>query len=37
MEALSIARRLFLADGVYNDEEKALLEKIRKGLGLEAV
>jgi len=37
MEALSIARRLFLADGVYNDEEKVLLEKIRKGLGLEAV
>ena len=37
MEALSIARRLFLVDGVYNDEEKILLEKIRKGLGLEAV
>ena len=36
MEALSIARRLFLADGVYNDEEKALLEKIKKGLGLDA-
>ncbi len=37
MEALSIARRLFLADGVYNDEEKELLENIRKGLRLEAV
>jgi len=37
MEALSIARRLFLADGVYNDEEKVLLENIRKGLRLEAV
>jgi len=34
MEALSIARRLFLVDGVYNDAEKAMLEKIKKGLGL---
>ncbi|MEE9914174.1 MAG: TerB family tellurite resistance protein [Deltaproteobacteria bacterium] len=34
MEALSIARRLCLADGVYNDTEKAMLEKIRKGLNL---
>lgn len=33
-EALSIARRLFLADGVYNDTEKAMLEKIKKGLNL---
>ncbi|MDD3249821.1 MAG: DUF3141 domain-containing protein [Smithellaceae bacterium] len=37
MEALSITRRLFLADGVYKEEEKVLLEKIRKGLGLKAV
>jgi len=34
MEALSIARRLFLADGVYNDDEKIMLEKIKKGLKL---
>ena len=34
LEALSIARRLFLVDGVYNDNEKAMLEKIKKGLGL---
>jgi len=34
MEALSIARRLCLVDGVYNDAEKIMLEKIRKGLGL---
>jgi hypothetical protein len=34
LEALSIARRLFLVDGVYNDAEKAMLEKIKKGLGL---
>ena len=34
MEALSIARRLCLVDGVYNDDEKAMLEKIRKGLNL---
>ncbi|MBP7342011.1 MAG: DUF3141 domain-containing protein [Smithellaceae bacterium] len=33
-EALSIARRLCLVDGVYNDAEKVMLEKIRKGLGL---
>lgn len=34
MEALSIARRLFLADGVYDDDEKMMLEKIKKGLKL---
>lgn len=34
MEALSIARRLCLVDGVYTDEEKAMVEKIRKGLNL---
>jgi len=34
MEALSIARRLFLADGAYNDAEKIMLEKIKKGLNL---
>ena len=34
MEAISIARRLFLADGVYNDDEKIMLEKIKKGLKL---
>jgi len=34
MEAFSMARRLFLVDGVYNDAEKAMLEKIKKGLGL---
>lgn len=34
MEALSIARRLFLADGAYNDAEKIMLEKIKKGLKL---
>ncbi len=33
-EALGVARRLCLADGVYNDAEKVLVEKIRKGLGL---
>ena len=34
MEALSIARRLFLADGAYNEAEKVMLEKIKKGLKL---
>ncbi len=34
MEALSIARRLCLVDGVYNDAEKEMLEKIKKGLKL---
>ena len=34
MEALSIARRLCLVDGVYNDAEKVMLEKIKKGLRL---
>jgi tellurite resistance protein len=33
-EALSIARRIALADGKYEDEEKAVIDKIRKGLGL---
>jgi pimeloyl-ACP methyl ester carboxylesterase len=33
-EALSIARRIALADGVYEDEEKTVVDKIRKGLGL---
>ncbi len=37
MEALSIARRLCLVDGVYNDAEKVMLDKIKKGLGLENV
>jgi hypothetical protein len=34
MEALSIARRLCLVDGAYNDAEKVMLEKIKKGLKL---
>ena len=34
LEALSIARRLFLADGVYSHDEKIMLEKIKKGLKL---
>lgn len=34
MEALSIARRLCLADGVYSDFEKKMVEKIKKGLRL---
>jgi hypothetical protein len=34
MEALSIARRLFLADGVHDNDEKIMLEKIKKGLKL---
>ena len=34
MEALGIARRLFLVDGVYNEREKAMLEKIKSGLML---
>ena len=34
MEALSIASRLCLVDGVYNDAEKVMLEKIKKGLRL---
>jgi hypothetical protein len=32
MEALSIARKLCLVDGVYTDAEKTMLEKIRNGL-----
>jgi pimeloyl-ACP methyl ester carboxylesterase/tellurite resistance protein len=34
MEALSIARRLCLADGVYSDSEKKMVEKIKQGLRL---
>jgi pimeloyl-ACP methyl ester carboxylesterase/tellurite resistance protein len=34
MEALSIARRLCLVDGVYNEAEKDMLERIKKGLKL---
>lgn len=34
LDALSIARRLTLADGVYSEEEKIILEKIKGGLGL---
>ncbi len=34
LEALSIARRLCLVDGPYNDDEKVMLEKIKKGLKL---
>lgn len=34
LEALSIARRLCLVDGPYNDAEKVMLEKIKKGLKL---
>ena len=34
MEALSIARRLCLVDGVYNDAEKEMLDKIKDGLKL---
>lgn len=33
-EALSIAKRIALADGMYDDEEKTVVDKIRKGLGL---
>ncbi|MEI7637121.1 MAG: DUF3141 domain-containing protein, partial [Syntrophus sp. (in: bacteria)] len=33
-EALSIAKRIALADGKYDDEEKAVLAKIQKGLEL---
>jgi len=35
MEALSIARRLCLVDGVYSDQEKTMIEKLKKGLSLE--
>jgi len=35
MEALSIARRLCLVDGVYSDQEKMMIEKLKKGLSLE--
>ncbi len=34
MEALSIARRLCLVDGVYNDAEKAIIDKLKKGMKL---
>ncbi|OPY85521.1 MAG: Alpha/beta hydrolase family protein [Smithella sp. PtaU1.Bin162] len=34
MEALSIARRLCLVDGVYTEPEKVMIEKIKKGLNL---
>jgi pimeloyl-ACP methyl ester carboxylesterase len=34
LEALSIARRLCLADGIYSDVEKIMVEKIKKGLKL---
>lgn len=34
MDALSIARRLCLVDGVYTDAEKIMIEKIKKGLKL---
>lgn len=34
MEAMEVARRIALADGTYSEEEKAMLERIRKGLGL---
>ena len=34
LEALSIARRLFLVDGVYNDAEQNMLDKIKEGLKL---
>ena len=33
-EAMSLARRIALADGPYTDEEKAMLEKIGRGLGI---
>jgi tellurite resistance protein len=33
-EALSLARRLCLVDGVYTPEEEALIERIKQGLGL---
>jgi len=33
-EALSIAKRIALADGKYEDEEKTVVAKIQKGLGL---
>lgn len=34
LEALNIARRLCLADGVYSSAEKKMIEKIKKGLEL---
>ncbi len=34
LDALGIARRLCLVDGVYKEAEKDMLEKIKKGLGL---
>jgi pimeloyl-ACP methyl ester carboxylesterase/tellurite resistance protein len=33
-EALSIAKRIALADGMYEDEEKTVVDKIQKGLEL---
>ena len=33
-EALSIAKRIALADGKYEDEEKTVVDKIQNGLGL---
>ncbi|MBP7232924.1 MAG: DUF3141 domain-containing protein [Syntrophaceae bacterium] len=34
LEALNIARRLCLADGIYSSAEKKMVEKIKKGLDL---
>jgi len=36
LEALEVARRIALVDGAYSEKEKAMLEKIRKGLGVAA-
>jgi tellurite resistance protein len=33
-EALEVARRIALVDGTYSKEEKIMLERIRKGLGI---
>jgi len=34
-EALALARRIALVDGAYTPEEKAMLDKIARGLGIE--
>ena len=36
-EALSLARRIALVDGAYTKEEKAMLEKIGRGMGIAQV
>jgi tellurite resistance protein len=34
-EALALARRIALADGSYREQEKAMLAKIARGLGID--